>query len=456
MKYIKFLLVTMALFTTIDIGLCQRNLILTHGFGDDNTQWNVYQPFLRSTLRTPNNIFRIGYNSNLGVQSGVTSVNGQIAFGGQNIAIGQSMGGIVLRELDRQLPNQNYGGIITLGSPNRGGLLLNGLTNGRVQAELNNGCNHIVGALGSGFAAASILTLNPTGFLIGTPVSIFRGKICDEVINSLNSQLPTANAPITVADLSVNSGVLTTLNGSNTPTFKIGVFGIENSPVHMRVLSSLKNDPSQIGQSTSAATDNSDQEFVDLFNTVNDLVASTEAVFSVAAITLSISAIWCWPLLFPAALCAWAAYDWGALRRWLNQSESRWHALIGAGGFFQETVNVRQFTCNSALDDAYDLYDTRRITLAQLRLIEQRLNANPNCFAFVPQTISFPINNESDGLFNSGTQRIPLDPNNSFHVVNLPVLGVNHREFFNHSNMTTVFTQIFSGLTPADIFFITN
>jgi hypothetical protein len=102
------------------------------------------------------------------------------------------------------------------------------------------------------------------------------------------------------------------------------------------------------------------------------------------------------------------------------------------------------------------LYDTRRITLAQLRLIEQRLNANPNCFAFVPQTISFPINNESDGLFNSGTQRIPLDPNNSFHVVNLPVLGVNHREFFNHSNMTTVFTQIFSGLTPADIFFITN
>jgi hypothetical protein len=456
MKYIKFLLVIMALITTIDTSFCQRNIILTHGFGDNNTAWDVYQPFLRNALTTPANIFRFGYNSNFGVQFGVNAVNNQIAFNNQNIAIGQSMGGIVLRELDRQLPSQNYGGIITLGSPNRGGALLNALTAGTVQAELNDGCNHIVSALGSSLTAASVLNPNALFFLTGSTISLFRGKICSEIMNSVNASLPTANALQTVTDLSENSGIITTLNGSNTPTFKIGVFGVENSPVHMRVLSSLMNDPSQVALSTPPAIDNSDQEFVDLFNTVNDVVASGEAFFITTSIVLSINAIWCWPLLYPAALCAWAAYDLGALRRWLGQSESKWHATIGAGGFFEEMVNVRQFTCNSALDDAFDLYENRQITLSQLRLIQQRLNADPNCFNIVQTPISFPINNESDGLFNAGTQRIPTDPNSTTHVVNLSVLGVNHREFFNHQNMTTRFTQIFGGTSGADRFFITN
>jgi hypothetical protein len=458
MKYIKFLLVTLALFATIGTGFCQRNLILTHGFGDNNNAWNVYQPFLRANLTTPANIFRVGYNSNFGVQSGVNAVNGQIAFNAQNIAIGQSMGGVVLRELDRQLPSQNYGGLITLGSPNRGGALLNALNAGTVQAELNDGCNHVAGAVGSGLVVASVVpsVVSSLFFGVGSTVAIFRGKICDEIIGSLNNKLPATIAPQTATDLSENSGIITALNSSNTPTFKIGVFGVENSPVHMRVLSSLKNDPSQNALSTSSATDNSDQEFVDLFNTVNDVVATGETIFIVASISLSIGAIWFWPLLYPAAICAWAAYEWGALRRWMDQSESKWHAVIGAGGFFEDLVNVRQFACNDALQEAIDLYEGRQITLAQLRLIQRRLTADPNCFAIVPTPISFPINNQSDGLFNAGTQRIPTDPNSNTHVVNLPVLSVNHREFFNHSNMTTVFTQIFAGTSSADRFFITN
>jgi hypothetical protein len=65
----------------------------------------------------------------------------------------------------------------------------------------------------------------------------------------------------------------------------------------------------------------------------------------------------------------------------------------------------------------------------------------------VVSTVSFPINNESDGLFNAGTQRIPTDPFDQSHVVNLRVDGVNHREFYNHRNMTQLFNDIFSGRT---------
>jgi hypothetical protein len=465
MKYIKFLLVMMAVFATIGTGFCQRNLILTHGFGDNNTSWNVYRPFLANIANTASNnaiVRRAGYDSNLGVASGATEVDGNINLTGgtQNIAIGQSMGGIVLREIDRDrvtFPTQNFGGIITLGSPNRGGVLLNALRAGTVQAQLHDGCSHVGGAISTAVLASA--TISP-GFLAGFGVALggaiygIKNTFCNDANDLINQRLPANDAPLTARDLSEGSNVITGLTTSNTPTFKVGVFGIEESPVHMRVLSSLKNDPFNQPLANSLSEANTDQEFVDLFNLARDIVTVGEAVFIMAAITLSICAIWNWPLLYPAVICAWAAYEWSALRRWLNQSESKWHAVIGAGGFFQETVNFRTFTCNSQLDDAYDLYDTRRITLGQLRLIEQRLNADPNCFANLPQTVWFPINNQSDGLFNAGTQRIPTDPNNPSHVVNLPVEGVNHREFFNHPAMSQAFTAIFAGQRGVNQFFL--
>jgi hypothetical protein len=169
----------------------------------------------------------------------------------------------------------------------------------------------------------------------------------------------------------------------------------------------------------------------------------------------SVNALWNWSSLRLAVICAWAAYEWDELRRWLCQSESRWHALIGAGGFYTERTNFRFFSCTSALDDAYDLYDRRRITAAQLRLIETRLYADPNCFTTAQTSIQYAINNQSDGLFNAGVTRIPEDPNDRQHVVNLPVERANHQELVNHRNMTIRFKEIFSGQTGAHPFFRT-
>jgi hypothetical protein len=70
--------------------------------------------------------------------------------------------------------------------------------------------------------------------------------------------------------------------------------------------------------------------------------------------------------------------------------------------------------------------------------------------------ILFPINNQSDGLFNAGAARIPEDPNRVDHVVNLEVKKANHQELLNHRNMTQMLKDIFHGNTPANPFFITN
>ena len=45
----------------------------------------------------------------------------------QNIAIGQSMGGGCISEVDRINTNTYFGGFITMGSPNNGGAILNDL-----------------------------------------------------------------------------------------------------------------------------------------------------------------------------------------------------------------------------------------------------------------------------------------------------------------------------------------
>ncbi|MDZ7880438.1 MAG: hypothetical protein U5L45_22365 [Saprospiraceae bacterium] len=416
-------------------------------------------------MNNPRNVFRTEYNTTQGVQFGVNRVDTQVfSPSNRSIAIGQSMGGIVARELDRQQPNVNYGGIITLGSPNRGGVILNALQNGTIQGELNEGCREMGDAIGSSLIAIAVdmpFTNNPVFFTLqgvfawaGGIIIGFRNRLCDELINVVNANLPTNDSPQTVADLSEGSNIIDLLNNTNTPSFKIGVFGVENSPVHMRVLGSLQNDP--FAQQLDVS--NTDEEMVNTFNQVIDVFNTLGSVFGTIAIVQAINAIWNWPLLIPAAINAWAAYECYDAVFWLLRSESRWHQVIGAGGFFTERRLMQIWTsaCRQQLDEVLSQWERGLISAAQMRLIRQTIISNPTCFENAVVDVLMPINNESDGLFNAGTQRIPNDPFDERHVVNERVDGVNHREFYNHFNMTAKFREIFNGNTLANPFFITQ
>jgi hypothetical protein len=347
--------------------------------------------------------------------------------------------------------------------------MVNAMRSGFVQAEFQDGCNKTANAISSGLTAISATGLvgaavgtvfgNTAGSVAnrlvgqtGSVLDIFGSFLCVGFISYVNTLLPPETAPRSAIDMSVGSTIVNNLNSSNTPTPKIGLFGVEESPVHIRLMGSYRKTPSL----QPLGGDNTDADMVDAFNLMRDVVLVGEITFIVATIIYSWNAIWNWSALYPAIACAWAAYDWAMLGRWLAQSESKWHALIGAGGSYTETVNFRLFTCMSTLDDAYDLYDRRRMTAAQLRLIETRLYADPNCFTMMQVPIQFPINYQSDGLFNAGTARIPTDPNDERHVINLPVDGANHQELLNHRNMTIRFREIFSGQTRANSFFITQ
>jgi pimeloyl-ACP methyl ester carboxylesterase len=469
MKNIKFLILLFTFVVQVSHlnGQPDRDFVLMHGLGDGNNAWRIYTPFLQSLPSgRVRRVYPTGYDVTQGVQVGVNWVNAQFSrnSNSQGIAIGQSMGGIVARESDRQHPNVNYGGIITLGSPNRGGAILNGLQTGTVQAELYSGCKEMADAAGASTIAVGlnipsssnlvvgiILGLFQQAFIsTGASVVAFQNLLCTELIDNINLNIPTRTVPRTATDLSEGSGILATLNSTNTPSFKIGVFGVENSPVHMRVLSSLRN-PSFLMQPDVT----NDEELVQTFHKVRDILNSLGSGFATIAVVQAINAIWNWPLLISAAVNAWASYECFDAVFWLNRSESKWHQLIGAGGFYTEQRGFRWLTstCQQQINDAFDLYEQRQMSQQQWSLIHQMIYSDPTCFETVVSTVSFPINNESDGLFNAGTQRIPTDPFDPSHVINLQVDGVNHREFYNHSSMTQRFQQIFRGETEANRFF---
>ncbi|MCX8481898.1 MAG: hypothetical protein ORN58_08270, partial [Sediminibacterium sp.] len=69
---------------------------------------------------------------------------------------------------------------------------------------------------------------------------------------------------------------------------------------------------------------------------------------------------------------------------------------------------------------------------------------DPYSYQEVLTDVRLPINYQSDGLFNAGSQRLPYDASN-LNVVNVKVEGVNHAEFYNHPNVTNFFYNTFRG-----------
>ncbi|WP_157466058.1 alpha/beta hydrolase [Belliella baltica] len=107
----------------------ERNILWAHGLNSNGDFWNdeysrSQRDFrVRSTgFSFPTNEGVINYanrirNSSIGIQ------------GNQSIGIGHSLGGVALREIDKQNPN-SFGGFITFGAPLDGARIANGVIQG--------------------------------------------------------------------------------------------------------------------------------------------------------------------------------------------------------------------------------------------------------------------------------------------------------------------------------------
>ena len=441
-----------------------RNIYLVPGSGGDASMFNIYSNYLNTQFSGRATANTLGFNSSQSIQDIGTSLANGMTNNSQNIAVGQSMGGLLVRGIDNVTPNTKFGGLITMGTPNKGGAIFNNIQ--QAKDIINQGINEIIDIGVTAIDWVPLIGWIASQFNIG---EYFRNQILTGFNRELDNQL-NEKVPISLRqNLQENSTIINNLNNSNSNTFKIGVFGVENSPIHWRLLDSyLNNNPWNLPLNT---TGDNERQINDIYNIRTEIVSWRNALASWYCDW------WAWITLAPA--CFYLELALNDIRsemqeaiNWFDNSEAQWHQVIGAGGFYTEKRYITSIKpeYQQAINDLYNLLyepcdgvalsikDIGKIEtnvgggvsdacqqrwydlFAQIRSIEN----DPAAYQQVLTDVQLPINYQSDGLFNAGSQRLPYDASNP-NVVNVKVEGVNHAEFYNHPNVTNFFYNTFTG-----------
>jgi PGAP1-like protein len=469
MKYIKF---SITLFLFLICYNCtfgqSKDLTLIHGLNESSSDWKVYNlNFFRSNFSKVDKVFTPDYYSQGPTTASSIIYNifgtgqGSLKTADKNIVIGHSMGGVVALKADIDHINNNpkFGGIITMGSPNRGALVANAMLNGTLQNELQSGCVKITGAVSSSFIALSlspnIVPLFLRSILLsgGLGLNIYSNNLCNmqisQVFSGYDSSINT--------QLSEGSPLISSINNQMTATPKIAVYGVEESPVHIRLLGSAISKPTDKPLDVS----NTDEQMVAAFHATIDIFDLGEAYFAGNSVIDIIFGFIDWELWVAAAANGYAAYEFADASSWISNSESRWLQIIGAGGFYPENHIIRRLSAYWAQEyervlDVVDVFKPNRQLVLNALAEARWILSVPGHYENVSITYQIPINYESDGFINAGSQRLLNDALDPSHIVNEKVNGVNHLEFYNRRNMTIEFKSILKGQTNANQFFNVN
>ncbi|MCX8481597.1 MAG: hypothetical protein ORN58_06740, partial [Sediminibacterium sp.] len=275
----------------------------------------------------------------------------------------------------------------------------------------------------------------------------------------------------------------------NTNTYKIGIYGVEESKVHWRVLSSNDNAVwnKPIGTTDDLTLQNQMEGYQrQAAGFANDLnTASIIMTVAAAGLTaLGFFQPWAWQvagvLFAEAAIAIHAANNLWEISDEISNSETRWNQLIGAADSYQDWRLFPQLTeaAYNSMNEVLELYNsTCGMQLGKEEILKGILEVNvrsnpgggrpgdgscnyasyvaavnailadPSSYIDIPILCTIPVNNESDGLFGTATQRIPYDYNEGPEnkVINIRAEGVNHAEFYNHPEMTKIYTSILFG-----------
>lgn len=300
------------------IGFSQNKKVhLVHGLGGTEFSWEQFSAELESECdgletTTYENISTAGIDVySYGNGNPSNGLVNQLQSGGANendIAIGHSFGGVILRYLDSQNVNL-FGGYITVGAVHKGAPLSNAAIDGSLENWIFQGCSS------ASRAAEALLDLIP--FI--TPSSTLSSDSPDFVCNQTYDQL------LNEADVFIGNGTTIgelTENGraANLPRASIPGIGIVCT-VEGHPLWTLLDD-SNFNPLPIAPT----------FNLTADIIEftakSTSKTLSSLAVLSSFSPLgW----VFKRKLRK-ASKECNDLFHWMKGTEASWNELIGAGG----------------------------------------------------------------------------------------------------------------------------
>lgn len=457
-----------ALFFTfwfLSTGFAQRNFVMVHGLGGGLRSQAPYAN-LFATRRDANgnatvNPINFEHNSADGIVAAATDAttktiglsSGRSAAARSNdIGIGHSMGGLTVREMDRQAVNTNqpkmFGGFIITGPPIHGSRLPTSFQDGSVGVFFHGLCKEVVAD--PLFSLGGLLS-NWFGNILNFLYD-WDSEICDLLFKLVQkSETFKGFQTQSINDFSINANYLdnptTGINSFTSTTHKVCFQGNENGPVHWRLFSSFMKTPND----GTLHNGDHDQIGVNFMNTVENI----ELFTGIAASSMAIGCLFdpaTWEYVYPLGKIGYEFFDGYT---WLQQSESQFNTMIGAFGSFQELQEINIFDCYGERASLESRYQNGQITMIQYWSGVSALYQNPNCSRNVRIPVTVPLNGESDGVVPLKSQRL------EGAAANVIVEGVNHFELRDHPKMTVEYNSLFEGRTPmndpaAKQFFITQ
>ena len=222
----QWLIACICLFYFVPLSIAQKNLVMVHGLGGGVKSLGGYAAKFQNE-RQIGQAANFEHNSASGISAAAADARDKTIgkspghIRSADIGIGHSMGGLTVREMDRQAIQGNqekmFGGFIALGAPNQGSKLVQSFNNGAVNNFLSDACKEVVAD--PILSIANLLTLGTTANVFVSILQNFDTQICNFAAKLLASgdafaafQTPSIN------DFGENAPFLNGSNGINSFT----------------------------------------------------------------------------------------------------------------------------------------------------------------------------------------------------------------------------------------------
>lgn len=390
----------------------QKKIIWLHGLegAKGPNTWDIYQQYLTAT-----NGFIIEYSSDntiAGIANRIyQSYIKPIEFDDDLVVIAHSMGGLVARSLTCLSPKIK--GIITVGTPNSGSVLLKNTLSGKTYDFFHQAIrmasvavdNSLISGIFSGFPVTTIAAP------IVIPITIFKNSTRDGVLTSLKIALQTgmgiyALSHPCIRDMLPGSALLQHLNTKTDTVPHINIYGAEDNWQVIRAIGSLSKitdvkNPQYRDQSF-------DQEYIPKMQAGLVFISQIQQTHNLVYKALAVPAIfmpWIW---LTRELVLKARLEWDALYRYLD---------VGMHADFASNMGAVEYRLQDyCIPTGIDL---------------QKLSCKKSYLPFIL---------ENDGILSR--QDVISGMEGKENIYNVRVMGVNHQEMGNHIEMRKLLEEI--------------